>query len=189
MKNVKFRSYLKAKFGFAEAEIERIEQCFTLKSISKKESFLRVGQYCKDIAYIESGCFLYFQLVNGEEQVCDFAFENDWITQYKSLIGNIPSDVGIRALSDSEVLFMDRAKMKSLCEVLPKVNIIRTTMAEEYFTKSVERSTSLTNLDAKSRYEALLRNIPHIHESVPQYYIASYLGIKPQSLSRIRAEK
>ena len=69
---------------------------------------------------------------------------------------------------------------------LPKINLLQSTLAEQYFTKSTQRATNLTNLDATDRYKALLKENPTIHQRVPQYYIASYLGIKPQSLSRIR---
>lgn len=127
--------------------------------------------------------------MNGEESVCDFAFENDWVTQYKSLLSNIPSEIGIRALEDAQVFYLDIAKMDTLSQEMPTVNIIRSTLAEQYFTKSTQRATNLTNLDAKARYEVLLDDMPFIHQRVPQYHIASYLGIKPQSLSRIRADK
>ena len=140
-------------------------------------------------AYVEEGSFLYYQLIEGEEKVCDFAFEADWITQYKSLLGKIPSEISIRALEDARVLCLNMDDMAALSEELPTVNLIRSTLAEQYFTKSTQRAANLTNLDAKGRYQALLQEMPMIHQRVPQYYIASYLGIKPQSLSRIRAEK
>lgn len=187
MKNLK--EYIQSKFNFTSSETELVMKCFTPKSILKSEYFLKEGQYCKSIAFVEKGGFVYFQNTDGEEKICDFAFENDWITHYKSLLSNNPSEMNIRSVQDSEIWLMDMAKMKSLSQKLPKVNSIRTTMAEEYFTKSTQRATNLTNLNAKARYKALLVDIPDIHQRVVQYHIASYLGIKPQSLSRIRAEK
>ena len=187
MKN--FKSYINSNFKFTDDEVNKIAACFVPKSLSKKDYFLKEGEYCKNVGYVEVGSFLYFQLIDGEEKVCDFAFENDWVTQYKSLLGNMPSDMNIRALEDSTVLYMNWEKMEALTEELPKVGIIRSTLAEQYFTKSNERATNLTTLDAKGRYQALLDELPDIHQRVPQYHIASYLGIKPQSLSRIRAEK
>ncbi len=185
----KFNIYLQNKFDFSENEIQRIMDCFSVKTFKKKEFFLKEGQYCRNVGFIKKGSFLYYQIVEGEEKVCDFAFENDWITHYKSLLSNTPSEMNIRSFQDSEILLMDMSKMESLSQKLPKVNSIRTTMAEEYFTKSAQRATNLTLLNAKGRYMALLKDIPDIHQKVPQYHIASFLGIKPQSLSRIRAEK
>ena len=184
-----FESYIRTNFKFSDLETEKIIDCFTMKSIGKKDYFLRAGQYCKHVGFVEKGSFFYFEIVDGEEKVCDFAFENDWLTQYKSLLGNIPSDISIKALEDAEVLYMDMDKMNALSEEMPRVNLLRSTLAEQYFTKSTQRASNLTNLDAKGRYQALLEEMPSIHQRVPQYHIASYLGIKPQSLSRIRAEK
>ena len=147
------------------------------------------GQYCKEVGFVEEGVFIYYQIIDGDEKICDFAFENDWVTHYKSLLGGLPSELNIKALEKSKVLLLDMDKMEELGNKNPRVLTIRTSLAEEYFTKSTERASNLTNLDAKGRYEALLEEIPSIHQRVAQYHIASYLGIKPQSLSRIRAEK
>lgn len=185
----KIKAYIESNFNFTSDEADLLLECFTQNGIKKNEYFLREGQYCKHIAFVENGGFVYFQNIDGEEKICDFAFENDWITHYKSLLGNIPSEMNIRSVQDSEIWIMDMSKMESLSQTLPKVNSIRATMAEEYFTKSTQRASNLTNLDAQGRYQALLADIPRIHQLVPQYYIASYLGIKPQSLSRIRAKK
>ncbi len=181
--------YIKTSFDFSQAETDQIISCFELMEVKKKDFFLKSGQFCKHVAFVEKGSFIYFQNIDGEEKICDFAFENDWVTYYKSLLGNIPADINIRALEDSEIYLLDMAKMKELSTTLPKVLTMRSTMAEQYFTKSAQRATDLTTLDAKGRYNALLEEIPFIHNRVPQYYIASYLGIKPQSLSRIRAQK
>ncbi len=97
--------------------------------------------------------------------------------------------MSIKSLEDSELILMNLDKITALSIELPKINLMRSSLVEQYFTKSTQRATNLTNLDAKDRYKALLKEIPTIHERVPQYYIASYLGIKPQSLSRVRAKK
>lgn len=185
----KLNKYIQSNFNFTPGETELIIECFVPKYILKNQYFLREGQYCKNVAFIENGGFIYFQNVTGEEKICDFALENDWITYYKSLLSNTPSEMNIRSFQDSKILLMNMSKMESLSQKLPKVNSIRTTMAEQYFTKSAKRATNLTILNAKARYKTLLKDIPDIHQRVPQYHIASYLGIKPQSLSRIRAEK
>jgi len=184
-----FKSYLVDKFSFSSSEIDLILDCFSQKIIKKKEFFLQAGKVCKTIGFIESGSFIFFENVDGEEKICDFAFENDWLAQYKSLLSKQPSEVNIQAIENATILSMNMDKMNALVNQLPKVGTIRTTLAEEYFTLSTQRASNLTNLDAKNRYEALLKECPDIHQRIPQYYIASYLGIKPQSLSRIRAEK
>ena len=181
--------YIQTTFGFTDNEVQKILECFSPKNLKKNDFFLKSGQYCQNVAFVAKGDFIYFQNVDGEEKICDFAFENDWVTYYKSLLGKIPSDMNIKALQDAEIYLLDFEKMKELSNDLPKVLQMRSMMAEQYFTKSAQRAANFTTLDAKGRYEALLNEIPHIHQRVPQYNIASYLGIKPQSLSRIRAQK
>jgi len=181
--------YLQDNFSFSDSEIGDIMACFSPKSLKKKEYFLLEGEYCKNVAFVEKGAFLYYQIVDGDEKACDFAFETDWITQYQSLLQGVPSELSIRALEHSDILLMNFEKMEELTNRLPKVNIIRATMAEQYFTRSAKRATNLANLKAEDRYRILLEESPEIHQRVPQYHIASFLGIKPQSLSRIRAGK
>lgn len=186
---IKFSQYLQKKFKFSQKESVLIIDCFTTKEILKNDYFLKEGQVCKNIAFVEKGGFVFFQNIDGEESICDFAFDLDWLAQYKSLLSQQASELSIRATEHSVVQVMNMDKMEELSKEVPSVNILRTTMAEEYFTRSTQRAASLTNLDAKGRYLALLDEIPDIHQRLPQYYIASYLGIKPQSLSRIRSEK
>lgn len=187
MKN--FNTYLHINFSFSEDEIERLLTCFTTKILRKKEHFLKAGQFCKNVAFIEKGCFMYYEIIDGEEKVCDFAFENDWITQYNSLLNKIPSEVSINAIEDSEIFVMDIVKIEELSQSLTKIGTLRARLAEQYFTESAKRASQLANLRADARYEILLNQKPDALQRIPQYHIASYLGIKPQSLSRIRAKK
>jgi CRP-like cAMP-binding protein len=185
----RFEKYLEERFEFSGEEIESILICFTNKTINKKDFFLHAEQVSRTIGFVEAGSFIFFQNMDGEEKICDFAFENNWLAQYKSLLSGQPSELSIQAIENSKILLMDMSKMDVLTKQNPKVGLIRTTLAEEYFAKSLQRLSSLTNMDAKTRYQQLLEDVPSIHQRIPQYYIASYLGIKPQSLSRIRAEK
>ncbi|MRI00038.1 cyclic nucleotide-binding domain-containing protein [Kriegella sp. EG-1] len=183
-----FKSYLQNNFTFTAEEIKELLICFTLKGYKKKEHFLKAGQYCKNVAFIEKGCFLYYEIIDGEEKVCDFAFENDWITQYNSLLNNVPSTVNIYAIEDSKILVMDLPKLEKLTVSIAKIGILRAKLAEQYFTESTKRASQLANLKAEERYEILLKEKPEALQRIPQYHIASYLGIKPQSLSRIRSK-
>lgn len=186
----RFQTYLKNhQFHLSPVEIDQIASVFTAREIPKKEYFLKTGEYCQNIAFVERGTFIYFNLFDGEVKVCDFAFEQEWITQYDSLLRRKASVLNIQALEDSTILSIRADKLEKLAMEQPKIHLIRAKLAEEYFTLSTQRAASLTHLDAKGRYQQLLEQRPDIHQRVPQYHIASYLGIKPQSLSRIRAEK
>lgn len=181
--------YLDKNHSFQIEEVDTILSYFKRKEIEKGEYFLRINQYCHSVAFVETGCFYYYFLKDGEEKVCDFAFESDWMTQYKSLLNSIPSEIGIKALENSVIHYLSIENMQKLLIELPKANVIRSSLAEQYFTATSEHANNLANLKAEERYKLLLEKKPYIHQKVPQYHIASYLGIKPQSLSRIRAKK
>lgn len=183
------RNYISSKFNFSDSDVEKILSFFSTRTLEKNECFLKEGEYCTSIAFVESGSFFYYFLQDGNEKVCDFAFENDWMTQYKSLLNDLPSELNIKALEKSTFQTISRDKMEMLMQEVPESSIIRTSLAEEYFTISTERASDLANLKAEDRYRKLVESKSFIHQRVPQYYIASFLGIKPQSLSRIRSKK
>ena len=179
--------YLKNKFSFTEEEASQMLECFTSKRIHKGEFFLQEGQICKTIGFLDKGSFIYSENMDGDEKVCDFAFEEDWITQYESLLKSTPSDLNIQASENSHVLLMNMEKIDALSPSIPKINVLRASLAEEYFTNSAKRASQLANLQAEERYNILMEERPEINQRIPQYQIASYLGVKPQSLSRIRS--
>lgn len=183
------KKFLSENFRFSEKEQEEITSYFQIKEFSKGDFFLKEGQYCRAIAFVETGTLMYVQNIDGEEKVCDFAFDGDWVAQYKSIISESPSELSIKFLGASKLHVISLEKMQALSVDLPQTNLIRSSLAEKYFTESAERATNLATLKAEDRYKKLLVKIPDIHNKVPQYYIASFLGIKPQSLSRIRAMK
>ena len=179
--------YLNQNFNFYATEVETISTYFKKVDLEKGAFFLKEGQVCKKVAFIEKGALLYYELIDGQEKVCDFAFENDWITQYKSMLNNLPSELNIRTLEPTILHQISLGQMASLMDELPKANVLRSSLAEQYFTESAERATNLANLKAEDRYRKMVEQKPELLQRVPQYYVASYLGIKPQSLSRIRA--
>jgi len=185
----KLKEYLKGKFNFKASEIETIVSYFEKKEFKKSEYFLKEGEVCNKVAFVVEGAFMYFENIDGEEKVCDFAFEKDWITQYKSLLNQIPSELNIRTLESTLIAQLSKDSMQALFEKLPASMHLRTAMAEQYFTESADRANDLANLTAEKRYKKLVKQKPQIVNRIPQYYVASYLGIKPQSLSRIRAGK
>ena len=183
------KAYLNEHFQFSLEETEQIMECFNERSISKNDFFLKQGECCASVAFVAKGSFIYSQIIDGEEKVCDIALERDWITQYKSLLSNQPSDLFIKAVEESVIYWFSVKDMEKLVESMPKAGVIRTRLGEQYFIESAERAFNLANLKGEERYHLLLKQKPEIFQKVPQYYIASYLGVKPQSLSRIRSMK
>ena len=184
-----FIDYLKKHFSFSAEEMEMLEMAFEKTTFKKGEYFLKEGQYARRIGFVESGAMLYFQNNEaGDEKVCDFGFPGDWVTHIKSMISGTPTDMNIRALETTTIRWITGETMQKLSEKIPASNLMRVQISEQYFVKSADRAASLANLNAEQRYRKVVEETPELL-MVPQYYLASYLGIKPQSLSRIRAKK
>ncbi len=182
-------TYLQNSFPFDSKSIAVVEECFESRNLEKGNYFLKEGQYCKQIAYVEKGAFVYFEYINGEEKVCDFAFEGDWITHYKGLTQKLPATVSIRALEPAKIQWIQIEDMDFCAKEAPELTMLRLQLVEQYFMQAMDRASGLANLNGEERYKQMIISRPELFNRVPQYHIASYLGIKPQSLSRIRAKK
>jgi CRP-like cAMP-binding protein len=173
--------------SFTAQETEYILECFQEAEIRKDDYFLQYGQVCNKIAFIESGLMMYSNIdEQGTETVCDFVAANDWATQYQSFVTQSPSPLSIRALEPTRVRFLTHQRLEKLYQEIPAVERFTRKVIEKVFFNMIARNNALQVLRADEKYEKFLSEYPTIAQRVPQYYIASYLGIAPQSLSRIR---
>jgi CRP/FNR family transcriptional regulator, anaerobic regulatory protein len=166
--------------------------CFTnklnVKRVNKKELLLKEGDICKHVYFINSGCLRYFYLVNGVENTGQFFFENGWYTDYHSFLSGKPTNQNVETLEDSELLLISKTDLQQLFVEVPKFEKFGRIMAENAFLGVRSKNEMLTNQNAEERYLTLIKERPKVFERIPQHYIASYLGIKPPSLSRIRSK-
>jgi CRP-like cAMP-binding protein len=173
-----------------EDEIQSLIARCEKMELKRNESFLRMYDVCRKVAYVEKGALVYLRTnASGEELAVDFAFENDWVTYLYSLLTENPADMEIRAQEETVLITISKKNLYELYERIPRIERMGRILAEKSFIELAERTHSLQARPAAERYEALLQSKPHILERMPQYYIASYLGIKPQSLSRLRKMK
>ncbi len=167
-------------------EFDFFKTLLTKKNFQKKELILRSGQICRNVYFINSGCLRYFYLVDGEEKTAQFFFENSWYTDYESFLSGDPSENFVDVIEDTELLCLEKDSLYKLYSEIPKFERFGRMMAENAYLGIRHRTKTLTNLSAEERYVKLIKERPKIFERIPQYYIASYLNIQPQSLSRIR---
>jgi len=173
--------------SLSDDELHLIGSHFSTQKINKNESFLKIGEVCRKVALIEKGAFVYLKVnAQGEEIAADFVFEGDWVTYYYSLLTGRPSDMEIRAMEDTLLVFVTFEDLNKLYEQIPQLERVGRILAEQNFIIMAERTLSLQSKTAAERYEELIESKPLLLQKVPQYHIASYLGIKPQSLSRLR---
>ncbi|NOT73606.1 MAG: Crp/Fnr family transcriptional regulator [Cyclobacteriaceae bacterium] len=173
---------------FSTEDLDLFQSKLDRLSLSRGENFLEEGKVSKSLAFIEKGLAMHYQTINGDEVARDFTIENGWVTYLKSFTNQSVSDMGIKMLEDSVLICISHSDLMALFTLQPKFMVAKNFFVERSFTDIVQHNADLAQLDAKDRYYKMMKEKPEIVNRVPQYYIASYLGIKPQSLSRLRKE-
>jgi CRP/FNR family transcriptional regulator, anaerobic regulatory protein len=172
--------------GLSPQELGIFLSKLQVKTFKRRELIVREGQVCKYAYFINSGCLRYFYVVNDQENTGQFFFEHSWYTDYASFISGQPTTQNIQCIEQCELLLLSRFDLQQLFIEVPKFEKFGRIMAENAYLGLRGRNEILTNQTAEERYLRLLKERPKVMERVPQHYIASYLGIRPQSLSRIR---
>jgi CRP/FNR family transcriptional regulator, anaerobic regulatory protein len=150
------------------------------------EHFLNFGQVSYYMAYIKSGLTMHYRIHEGIEIPFDFTAENEWTGYIKSFNTGEPSDMAIKAIEDTVMLRLSAENMQRLFKKNPEYLAVRNYYTELSFFRSTRHSEDLAILDGKARYYKFVEEMPRLINRIPQYYVAAYLGITPQSLSRIR---
>ena len=158
----------------------------TIKHYKKKELVLREGEICRYAYFINSGCFRYYYTVDGQENTAQFFFENGWYTDYESFLLEKPTQQSIQTLEPTELVLLTARDLQQLYMDIPKFERFGRLMAENAFLGIRKRSEMMENQTPEERYLHLIQERPKVFERIPQHYIASYIGIQPPSLSRIR---
>ncbi len=158
----------------------------TPRRLAKHETFLRAGEICTHIAFVNKGCLRYYYLKEGNEYNGQFFFEGAWVGDYQSFLSGQPSVQYVDALEDSELLVIPRTDLQRLYTEQPRFERFGRLLAENIVIGSQRRTASLLFDSPEERYLKLITERPKVVERIALHHIASYLGIKPESLSRIR---
>jgi CRP-like cAMP-binding protein len=171
---------------FNEEELFHFLKLLKPRTLNKNDFILEAGDICKSMVIINRGGLRYFTINDKGEQSYWFAFEGEWLGDYESFLTRQPSSHFIQAIEATEVFALSYDDMQQLYASGVKFERFGRLIAENLFIK-VERSRNeLTSLPAEQRYLNLMKDHPNILKRVPVQHIATYLGIQPQSLSRIR---
>jgi CRP/FNR family transcriptional regulator, anaerobic regulatory protein len=154
--------------------------------LKKGEFLLREGEVCDHVSFINKGSFRVSSNVNDKEVTHFFFFENEYATDYESFLTRTPTRENIQAMEDSEVMNLNQKNMQVLYEKNHAWQKYGRLIGEYAFLMASQRVKELFYYSPEELYLKLMKERPKIIERVPQQYIASYLGIQPESLSRIR---
>jgi CRP-like cAMP-binding protein len=155
--------------------------------LQKKESLIKENTICSFIWFLETGVLRSILIKEGEEFTSDFFFEGSFVSVYTSFLTQTPAIVSIRAISPATLYGISYSQFNDLLNKSSEWYKLGKYIADSFFFKKCKRETSLLQDSATERYKFLLETFPGIEQLVTQRHIASYLGIKPESLSRIKA--
>lgn len=177
--------FLSAYGNLSQSSIEVILKNNIIKELSKNDFLLKEGQDAKECYFVLKGCLRSYYLLDDDEKTTAFFVENDPITPV-SYITNKPSKYFVSCLENSIVTVGNKSLTKNLLSKYPEINQLFIKINEAQLASSRESLDSYINLSPENRFKKLVNERPDLVQRVPQYHLASFLGIKPQSLSRIK---
>jgi len=165
-----------------------IESFYTEETLKKGEYLLRNGEICRTDNFVVSGTLkaFYINSKTGKEEILYFAIENWWATDIDSFQKQKPSIYNIQAIEQTELLQIRYDSFQEMLKQIPKLERFFRIILEKYLGSLQKRIIEDNVLNAEQRYANFIENYPKITDKVPQYLIASYLGITAEFLSRIR---
>jgi CRP-like cAMP-binding protein len=175
------------KVQLTDSEKELAKSFFLPKKLRKRQYLLQEGDASKYIAFVEKGMLRSYTVdEKGVEHIMQFAFEGWWINDQYSFLTGEPSSYNIDALEDCELLLLSRAAEEQLLEQVPKVERYFRILLQNSLIAMQRRLAGSLSQPAEKRYTDLVQSCPSIPQRVPQHMMASFLGITPETLSRIR---
>jgi CRP-like cAMP-binding protein len=166
-----------------------IESLFTFKKFRKRQYILQEGDLTRHETFIVKGITRMYEVdEKGQEHVVLFGLEDWWIGDLYSFLSETPTMYNIDCIEDTEVLQITKPNLETLYGKVPKIERHFRIMIQNAFIAVTRRVSSSLSKSASERYDEFILKYPQIEQRVPNHQIASYLGITPQSLSRIRAK-
>jgi CRP-like cAMP-binding protein len=169
-----------------EEEESIVSRLFTSRRLAAGEYFLEEGRTCRHVGFIEKGLVRYYLNVDGQEKTMYFNREGEFVCNYSSFLPKTPSRVAIQALENTELMVISFEDLQHFYAAVRGAERFGRLAIEQVFVTHIEQLRSLYTDPPETRYRQFLEAYPDLVQRLQQYYIASYVGIKPQSLSRIR---
>lgn len=163
-----------------------MESAFDKVEYAKGELLLQEGSVCNFIGFIDEGIVRFYQIKDGSEKVTAFWFAGEFLSNYRSFVSQRPSDHYIETLTTGSYWRLDKDKLNRLYDERPMIDRLGRKMAEQLYLMVAGRLDNILKETPEQRYLSLQQNRSRLLTDIPQYMIASYLGVSAETLSRIR---
>ena len=183
-------TYIENYFGVKDVDqLNYITRLFETKQISKGDFLVQVGKSCNDLAFVESGFMRVYATVDGNEITQWVSGTAHFATELESFIFNSPARWNIQALVDTQIHTINKSNYQLICENIPLWNQLEKAFLIKCFTTLENRVFNHLSMSAEERYNHFNLHFPELFRSVPQNYLASMLGMTPETFSRIRKKQ
>jgi CRP-like cAMP-binding protein len=185
----KLTDYIAARINITDQDKNLIANAYSLIEVKKKKHLFQQDQVCQIEGFVVKGTFrVYYLDAKGSEHVLYFAFPEWWVGDMVSFAGGDVSGLSVQALEDSLILVIDPVKKEELYKQVPALERLFRIIVQKHLAVLQKRFLLTVSASAAERYKELIQRSPGIEQLVPQHQIASYLGIFPESLSRMKKQ-
>jgi CRP-like cAMP-binding protein len=184
-----FETKIQQFVNLNEAELDAAKSYFIPRKLRKRQYLLQNDEACKHLAFVERGVLRSYTLDDkGNEHIIQFAFEGWWISDLYSFYTGEPSIYNIDALEDAELLILTHTGMEAMLEEIPKLERTFRMLIQNSYITLQRRLAGNLSLSAETRYKNFVGLYPDMYNRIPQHMIASFLGVTPETLSRIKKQ-
>lgn len=180
------RYFLKQFDSFEEKELDESLTRFKKVQIEKKQLYVKEDEICKKVAFIKKGLFKLYYNLDGVECIMLFFQENQFVTDYYSYLTQTPSKRPIQAIEDSIIYNVSYNDFQRLYDSSKKWERVGRILTERAYIFAVQRANRIIHDDPDTRFMTFLKEYPTLIQRVPQYMIASYLNMTPETYSRVK---
>lgn len=181
--------YMHQYIDLTSQEREIVLQHISYRKYLKGQFVVQQGDVCKYESFVVKGCLKSFYVDNdGQEHIAMFAIEDWWVSDLGSFLNQTPADYNVQCLENTEVIQFTFEQLEQLYHLVPKLERFFRIILQKAYVASEKRIIRNLSLPARDRYLEFKNQYPQIEQRVPQYMIASYLGITKEFLSKIRSQ-
>lgn len=184
---IDFKNFILGISSISTKSWDKLSTLFESRVLEKGDYFVREGQIAKELAFLETGIIrVFYRNEKGAEYNKQLLVNPCLIGGYASLITNSQAQINQQALTHCTIHVAQYSEIQACYSTFPEIERMARILAENLFVDKEQREIEIATLDAEKRYQIFKQKFPNIEQQIPQYHIASYLGITPTQLSRIR---